>query len=98
MSAPEIYQWWTIWLVIAGSIVVGAVALLITILLLARRIATLAGTALAVVEQIEQNTKPIWQLNATSKVAKDLLDGVKAIESNSGVIVGALEADRRRVA
>lgn len=98
MSAPEIYQWWTIWLVIAGGIVVAVAALLITILLLARRIAILVGTVLAMIEQIEQNTKPIWQLNATNKVAKDLLDGAKAIEGNAGAIVGAFEADRRRVA
>ena len=99
MSAQEIYQWWFIWLAIAGAVVVAAAALLIAIILLARRIAALAATALAVVGEIEQNTKPIWQLNATNKVAKDLLGGAKAIEGNAGAIVGALtEADRRRVA
>ena len=98
MSAAAIYQWWFIWLAIAGVIVVAAAALLITIILLARRIADLAATALAVVGQIEQNTKPIWQLNATNKVARQLLDGAKAIEGNAGAIAGALEADRRRVA
>ena len=99
MTAQEIYNWWFIWLAIGGIIVVAAAALLITIILLARRIADLAGIALSVVGEIEQNTKPIWQLNATNKVAKDLLVGAKAIESNAGAIVGALtEADRRRVA
>lgn len=99
MTAQEIYGWWFLWLAIAGVIVVAAAALLITIILLARRIATLAGAALAVVEQIELNTKPIWQLNTTNKVARDLLGGAKAIEGNAGAIVGALvEADRRRVA
>ena len=99
MSTQEIYQWWFVWLAIGGIIVVAAAALLITIILLARRIAALAATALAVVEEIEQNTKPIWQLNATNKVAKDLLAGAKAIEGNAGAIVGALTAaDRLRVA
>ena len=99
MSAHEIYQWWYIWLAIGGVIVLAAAVLLIIILLLARRIAALAQTALAVVEAIEQNTKPIWQLNATNKVAKDLLAGARAIEGNAGAVVGALtEADRRRVA
>ena len=99
MSAQEIYQWWFIWLVVVGVIVVAAAALLITILLVARRIATLANTALEVVAQIEQNTKPIWQLNATNKVAKDLLTGAKAIDSNARAIAGALsEADKRRAA
>ena len=99
MSAQEIYQWWFIWLAVAGVIVVAAAALLITIILLARRIAALAGTALAVVAEIEQNTKPIWQLNATNGVAKNLLVGAKAIEGNAVAIVGALaDADRRRAA
>jgi len=91
-SAAEVYQWWYVWLVVAGVIVVAAAALLITIVLLARRIASLAQTALTVVEEIEQNTKPIWQLNATNHVAKDLLGGAKAIEDNAHAIVGALTA------
>ena len=99
MSAQEIYQWWYIWLGVAGVIVVAAAALLIIIVLLARSIASLAQTALGVVEEIETNTKPIWQLNATNRVAKDLLIGAKAIEGNAGAIVGALtNADRSRAA
>lgn len=99
MTTQAIYQWWFIWLSIGGVIVVAAAALLITIIVLARRIAALAATALAVVQEIEQHTKPIWQLNATNKVAKDLLGGARAIEHNATAIVGALgEADRRRVA
>ncbi len=99
MSSAGIYQWWAVWLVVAGVIVVAAAALLITILLLARRIASLAQTALGVVEEIEQNTKPIWQLNATNRVAKDLLAGAKAIEGNAGAIVNALtHTDQSRAA
>jgi hypothetical protein len=99
MNAQEIYQWWFIWLGVAGIIVLAAASLLITIVVLARRIGVLAASALGVVEQIEQNTKPIWQLNATNKVAKDLLAGAQAIEGNAGAIVGALSAsEQRRVA
>ena len=99
MSAQEIYNWWFIWLGVAGAIVVAAAALLITIIVLAQRIGALAVTALAVVEQIEQNTKSIWQLNATNKVARDLLAGAKAIEGNADAIAGALTAaDQRRAA
>ena len=96
MSAQEIYQWWFIWLGVAGIIVLAAAALLITIVVLARRIGVLAASALGVVEQIEQNTRPIWQLNATNKVAKDLLAGAQAIEGNAGAIVGALSASEQR--
>ena len=99
MTAQEIYHWWFVWLVIGGVIVIAAAALLITIIVLARRIAALAETALGVVAEIEQNTKPIWQLNATNKVAKDLLAGAQAIEGNASAIVGALSAgDQRRAA
>ncbi len=96
MTAQAIYNWWFFWLAVAGVIVVAAAALLITIVLLARRIAALAATALEVVEAIEQNTKPIWQLNATNHVAKDLLAGAQAIEGNATAIVGALTAGERR--
>jgi glycerol-3-phosphate O-acyltransferase len=99
MSAAETYQWWFVWLGVAGVIVAAAAALLVTIALLARRIGALAATALEVVEQIEKNTKPIWQLNTTNKVAKELLGGAQAIEANAGAVVGALTAaDRRRAA
>ena len=87
------------WLVFGGVIVIAAAALLSTMIVLARRIAALAQTALGVVAEIEQNTKPIWQLNATNKVAKDLLTGAQAIEGNASAIVGALSAgDKRRAA
>jgi hypothetical protein len=99
MTANEIYGWWFFWLGVAGVIVVAAAALLITIIVLARQIAALAATGLAVVEQIEQNTKPIWQLNATNHVARQLLEGAQAIEGNAVAIVGALHAgEQRRVA
>lgn len=95
MSAEEIYFWWFVWLGIGGAIVVAAAALLITIIVLAHRIATLARTALGVVEEIEHNTKPIWQLNATNQVAAKLLVGAKAIESNASTILNALPADEK---
>ena len=96
MTAQEIYGWWFFWLGVAGLIVVAAAALLIAILVLARQIAGLAATGLAVVEQIEHNTKPIWQLNATNHVAKELLGGALAIEGNAVAIVAALTAAEQR--
>ncbi len=90
MSANEIYQWWFIWLAIGGAIVVAAAALLITIIVLAHRIATLAETAIEIVLEIEVNTKSIWELNTSKKVAGDLLYGATAIEDNAGAILNAL--------
>ncbi|MCH8079774.1 MAG: hypothetical protein E2O62_02450 [Gammaproteobacteria bacterium] len=90
MSANEIYQWWFIWLAIGAGIVVAAAALLITIVIVAHRIAVLAKTAIAVLLEIEANTKSIWELNTSRKVAGNLLDGATAIEDNAGTILNAL--------
>lgn len=90
MSAEDIYHWWFLWLGIGGVLVIVAAALLITIAVLARRIAALAGVAIEVVAAIEQNTKPIWQLNATNHVAGELLGGAQAIATNAEGIAAAL--------
>lgn len=99
MSAEQIYFWWMVWLAIGVVIVIAAAALLITIIVLARKIANLAQIAIAVVEDVERNTKPIWQLNATNQVAGKLLGGAKAILGNAGAIANALTtAEKKRVA
>lgn len=90
MSAQEIYEWWFIWLLIGTGVVVAAAVLLITILALAHRIAVLAKTALGVVQEIESDTKPIWELGATNRVAGDLLGGAEAIRDNAAAINAAL--------
>jgi len=96
MMAEEIYFYWVVWLVIAVVLVIAAAALLITVIWCAHRIATLASVALEVVEDIETNTKSIWQLNATNKVAGNLLVGAKAIESNAVAIVGVLTSTENK--
>jgi len=99
VSPEEIYFWWFVWLAIAGVIVVAAAVLLIAVIVAARRILRLAKTALVVVGDIEQNTKPIWQLNASRKVAGDLLSGAEAIRDNTNGIAEALTAgDEERAA
>lgn len=99
MSAAEIYGWWSVWLGVAGVLVVAAAALLITIWVLAHRIGTLAAAALGLVEEIEQQTKPIWQLNTTNRVAGQLLGGAQSIEAHVGTIAASLAAgDEQRAA
>ena len=90
MSAQEIYEWWYIWLGIGAFVVVAAAALLITIIALAHRIAGLAKSALEIVEEIQSETQPIWQLSATNQVAQNLLGGAEAIRDNAGAIKSAL--------
>ena len=99
MSAEDIYFWWAVWLAIGTVIVVAAAALLIAVIVAARRILHLAKTAQSVVAEIEQNTKPIWQLNTSHKVAGELLSGAEEIRGNAVAIVGALSAaDDQRAA
>lgn len=99
MSAEEIYSWWFLWLGIAVAIVIAAAILLITIIVLARRIAATAETALQVVAEIEESTRPVWEINTTNKVAGDLLTGASAIEANAKSIVDALtDNDEHRAA
>ncbi len=90
MSANEIYQWWFIWLAIGGGIVVATATLLITIVIVAHQIAVLAKTTIAVLLDIETNTKSVWELNTSKKVAGDLLGGATAIEDNAVAILNAL--------
>jgi hypothetical protein len=90
MSTEDIYFYFFVWLAIAVVLVIAAAALLIGVIWCAHRIATLASVALEVVEDIENNTKPIWELDTTNQVAGSLLSGAKAIEENAGMIVAAL--------
>lgn len=90
MSAEQIVFWWSVWLALAGVIVLAAAVLLLTIIGLAHRIGKLAGTALAVVDEIEAHTQPIWELNTTNRVAGDMAVGAEAIAVNTETIAAAL--------
>lgn len=79
------------WGFLIGLVVVLVVSLLlIGILIQARRIHRLAQTASAVVAEIDRNTRSVWSLAATNKVAQELLDGAKAIDQNAAAIVDAV--------
>ena len=71
---------WTIGFVVAILIVVVVVVLLLGIIYQTRRIIQLATVALEQVEQVEQNTMPIWQLNQTTRYTRDIADGMGALE------------------
>ena len=83
----------TLWLIgfIAAVIVVLLVAaLLIGILIEARRIRALALAASGLVQEIDANTRIVWALRNTNVVAGALLVGAAAIDANAAAIVGAL--------
>lgn len=96
MSADEILQWWLIWLAVGGVIVLAAAALLVTIVALARSIGNLAGTAIGVVGEIEVNTRPVWELNTTNRVAGEIATGSEAAAGNAETIADALTGGKTR--
>ena len=71
---------WMIGFAVAILIVVVVVVLLLGIIYQTRRIIQLATLALEQVEQVEQNTMPIWQLNQTNRYTRDIADGMGALE------------------
>lgn len=96
MTTEEIYFWWMVWLIFAVVIVIAAAALLIGVIVAARRIRSLAGVALGVLQEIEQNTKPIWELKTSLDVAEQLLGGAEAIKGNATAVLGALVATEKK--
>jgi len=96
MTTQEIYFWWIVWLVIGVVVVIVAAALLIGVIVAARRILRLAKVALGVVNEIEKNTKPIWQLKTSHQVAGQLLGGADAILGNAAAVLGALTATEKK--
>jgi len=90
MSAEAITQLWFFWLIVGGIIVVAAAALLLTIIGLAHRIARLAGMAQEIVVHIEENTRPIWDLGTTNRVANDTAGCAEEIAGNTEHLATAL--------
>jgi len=89
----------SLWLIgfIAGLVVTVLVAaLLIGILVEARRIRSLARAASALVGEIDENTRGIWALRDTYAVALALLGGAKAIDDNAAAIVDAVSGAREK--
>jgi len=90
MSEADLYFWWAVWLAIATIITIAAAALLITVIIAARRILKLAHKALDTVDEIEKNTNAIWQLKDSDEVADELLSGAEAIKDNATTIISVL--------
>ncbi len=94
MTDPELYVIWGWSLVVAAVVVLLAAALLIAILLVARRILAHAGQALEAAEAIAEDTKIIWALDDTNRLAEEVLEAATHIEERGGHIAGALQGDR----
>jgi hypothetical protein len=82
--------YWLLGFGVAAVVVVVVAALLLGIIWQCQRIIRLARTGLAVVEDIDSNTRCIWSLRQTRAVAGQLLEGATAIERNTAAIVDAV--------
>ena len=91
---------WTFGFIAGAAIVVVVAALLIGIILQARRILRLARVASDVVGQIDVQTRSVWALRDTNIVAEQILEGARAIDANAAAIVGVVSAshDQRKSA
>ena len=78
MSDAELLSRWYLILGIAGVLVVVVAALLVTILVTARRIEQAATRSLLAVQKIVKNTSVIWELDTTNAVAWQLREGARS--------------------
>jgi hypothetical protein len=88
-------SYWLLGFIVAAVVVVLVAALLLGIIWQCQRIIRLSRTGLAVVEQIDRNTRCIWSLRETEAVAGRLLAGAGAIERHAGAIVQAVSHEER---
>lgn len=76
-------SWWIIGFALAAAVVVIVAALLIGIWWQARRIERLADTTIDLLDDIERQTRPIWQLQMTAKQTRSLADGLRRLSARS---------------
>ncbi|MDP9455541.1 MAG: hypothetical protein M3Q49_04530 [Actinomycetota bacterium] len=90
MPDAELYTIWYWSLAVAGVVVLLAAALLMAIVLVARRILSNARQALEAAEAIAEDTKVIWELEETNRTAEEILATAESIEERGGRIAGTL--------
>lgn len=82
---------WNLGFALGGAVVVVVAALLIGILLVARKIAGLAATALAVASEIEKATTPIWAIGTANGTVEDIVRTVGSVDRRVSSLADVLE-------
>ena len=82
---------WNLGFALGGAVVVVVAALLIGILLVARKIAALAATALAVAADIEKATAPIWAIGTANGTVEDIVRTVASVDRRVSSLADVLE-------
>ncbi len=91
MPEPRIRNVWNLALIGAGGVVAVVAALLLAIIATARSILGHATRAEAIAADIVANTKPIWELEQTNKVATQLLSQARSIEQHATEVADTLD-------
>lgn len=91
MTEQQFISNWYTGLTVAAVIVVVVAVLVSAIIVTARRILANAQRALAVADEIVENTQPIWELEKTNAVASQLSEGAEAIAQHATEVADALE-------
>ncbi len=82
---------WTLGFVLGGVVVLVVAGVLIAILTVAKRIESLAATALEVAGGIESNTKPIHVLGAANQIFENIVRAVRSVDRRVNRIADTLE-------
>jgi len=82
---------WSLGFTLGAAVVVVVAALLIGILLVARKIAGLAATALAVAAEIEKATNPIWAIGTANGTFEDIVRTVASVDRRVSSLADVLE-------
>lgn len=88
-------NWWIVGWSVGGAVVLIAALLLITILMVARKIRRQATGALDVVHELREATLPLWALGDANRLVEDSLRAVYSIETSAGQIADALGGPAR---
>jgi hypothetical protein len=91
ISDSTLYTVWAIVLIISAVIILVVALLLIMIWLATRSIERYALQSLQAAQQIAENTKPIWDLQETNRVAGLLLQEAQSIAQGGTALANAVD-------
>ena len=73
---------WILGFALGAAVVLVVAALLIAILLVARKIERLAGQALSVAGEIAAATRPVWVLGDANDIVEEIATAVRSIDAH----------------
>ncbi len=94
MDDAALLEVWLRLLGVAGLVVLLAVILLWRVIRAVRRIERLAGRALQVAQEIQDQTGAIWELQQTNRMAEQLRDAAQGVEQHATEVVSVLHEPR----